>query len=471
MQTHGFARIYDAKVNSRDSLTRWLDFAFVLVWFGGVIVLCDQPASLLLSHYYNSGGPTVPAGWLAALRTLWLTGMILISAAFVAQSIRIWRQGRPANPVKFLLLSISIAFYWFAYSGAEHILVGAAMFDVFHDVQYLTIVWLFNRRRAASAGLAVGPFTRFVFGRSGALIGVYLGLIFAFGGIRYLETFAASPRAADMLNGFIAAMGLLHYYYDGFIWKLRDHDNRSALGITSTSTRTRRLDFMWPAHGAKWLLFAVPLVLLFWTQAHRKPDEIARAGALAETIPQSSTVQLDYARALENAAARRLARDQYARVLELDPTSIEAHRRTGGLCVSLGETTSGVRHLRRALQIDSTDLESRSMLGRALFKTGDFAAAEDELRQAAAIDSHSAVTVGDYGMALVATGKLAEAERVLRDALRRAPNSPQLHFQLGNALFRQGRRDDASAHFHRALELDPRLSRSQRPPQLRLGDS
>jgi hypothetical protein len=39
----------------------------------------------------------------------------------------------PPSPVKLLVTVSSIGFYWFAYSVAGNILVGAAMFEVFHD--------------------------------------------------------------------------------------------------------------------------------------------------------------------------------------------------------------------------------------------------------------------------------------------------------------------------------------------------
>jgi hypothetical protein len=124
-------------------------------------------------------------------------------------------RGAPPSPVKLLVTVSSIGFYWYAYSIAGNILVGAAMFEVFHDVQYLAIVWLFNRRRVEQSDNA-GAFFKFVFGRSGALIGIYVGLCFAFGSFRFLEYGLSDGPARNVILAFLATSGLLHYYIRWF---------------------------------------------------------------------------------------------------------------------------------------------------------------------------------------------------------------------------------------------------------------
>ena len=46
----------------------------------------------------------------------------------------------------------------------------------------LPIVWIYNRTRV-ERDKSIGGFMRFVFRRSGALIGVYVGLVMAYGAI------------------------------------------------------------------------------------------------------------------------------------------------------------------------------------------------------------------------------------------------------------------------------------------------
>ncbi len=47
-----------------------------------------------------------------------------------------------------MLMATSIAFWWYSNVAVSNMLVGIALFEIFHDVQYLTIVWIFNLNRA-----------------------------------------------------------------------------------------------------------------------------------------------------------------------------------------------------------------------------------------------------------------------------------------------------------------------------------
>lgn len=62
----------------------------------------------------------------------------------------------------------------------NNLIIGVALFDICHAVQYLAIVWLFNSRRV-HFNPRLGGFMRFVFRRGMVLL--YLGLITADGAI------------------------------------------------------------------------------------------------------------------------------------------------------------------------------------------------------------------------------------------------------------------------------------------------
>src|SRR5437588_12402179 len=93
-----------------------------------------------------------------------------------------WIRGKRPSPVKLVLLITSISFSWYCNNIVASVLVGIALFEVFHDVQYLSLVWIYNRKRVESDS-SIGGFMRFVFRRSGALVGVYVGLVLAYGGL------------------------------------------------------------------------------------------------------------------------------------------------------------------------------------------------------------------------------------------------------------------------------------------------
>src|SRR5688500_12969736 len=95
-------------------------------------------------------------------------------------------------------------------------MVSVALFDVFHDVQYLTLVWLFNRQRA-DKDAGARRFTRFLFRNSNGLIGLYIGLVIGYGSLDYFTNAIDDVKVKQMLLGLLTASALLHFYFDGFI--------------------------------------------------------------------------------------------------------------------------------------------------------------------------------------------------------------------------------------------------------------
>src|SRR5947208_14595265 len=137
-----------------------------------------------LYTYIAAGGPFIPPGFLRAAQQGLLAFALLISAVFLANFIWMWSSGKRPSPVKLVLLVTSISFWWYSNNIVASVLVGIALFEVFHDVQYLSLVWIYNRKRVESDS-SIGGFMRFVFRRSGSLIGLYVGLIFAYGALAY----------------------------------------------------------------------------------------------------------------------------------------------------------------------------------------------------------------------------------------------------------------------------------------------
>src|SRR6266487_1218971 len=175
MQTYGFGRIYDAKVGSFAALTRRLDFALCGIWFATAVLLSSQRMTDTLDSYYSAGGPFIPPGLLRAAQQALFALALVVAGLFLVNFIRMWITGKRPNPVKLVLLITSISFWWYCNNIVASVLVGVALFEVFHDVQYLSLVWIYNRNRVEK-DQNIGGFMRFVFRRSGALVGVYVGL-------------------------------------------------------------------------------------------------------------------------------------------------------------------------------------------------------------------------------------------------------------------------------------------------------
>jgi branched-subunit amino acid transport protein len=182
MQTYGFCRIYDAKTGTFDALTRRLDFAMCVIWFATAVALSPYRLGDTLDTYYMCGGPFISPSVVQLGQGLILLLAVAVSVLFVAHFCRLWIIGKRPNPVKVALLITSIAFWWYCNNLVANILVGIALFEVFHDVQYLSLVWIYNRNRVEKDS-NIGGFMRFVFRRSGSLMGLYVGLVFAYGSL------------------------------------------------------------------------------------------------------------------------------------------------------------------------------------------------------------------------------------------------------------------------------------------------
>src|SRR4029434_11130416 len=149
------------------------------------------------------------------LISLFRAGVVLalgvVTILFVWRQWSDWRHQGWMSPVKIGLLASTIAFWWYCNNGVTNILAGIALFEVFHDVQYLSLVWIYNRTRVEKDS-SIRGFMRFVFRRSGSLIGLYIGLVFAYGSLGYFKE-TEIETIKRFLTGVVAASGLLHFYY------------------------------------------------------------------------------------------------------------------------------------------------------------------------------------------------------------------------------------------------------------------
>src|ERR1700731_3974550 len=254
MQTYGFCRIYDAKVGSFAALTRRLDFALCGIWFATAVLLSSQRMTDTLDSYYSAGGPFIRPGLLRGVQQGAFALALAVAGLFLANFIWMWISGKRPNPVKLALLITSICFWWYCNNIVASILVGIALFEVFHDVQYLSLVWIYNRNRVEKDS-SIGGFMRFVFRRSGSLVGLYIGLIFAYGSLSYFNSRLEVETMKRVLTGVVAASSLLHFYYDGFIWKVRDRSTREHLGLGGGNVSAASGEFLptWLLHGLKWV--------------------------------------------------------------------------------------------------------------------------------------------------------------------------------------------------------------------------
>src|SRR5438045_2328026 len=321
MQTYGFCRIYDAKTGTFDALTRRLDFAMCVSWFATAVALSPYRLSDTLDTYYMCGGPFILPSIIHHGQQLLLLVAIVVSVLFILHFGRMWIIGHRPNPVKLALLVTSITFWWYCNNLVANIIVGIALFEVFHDVQYLSLVWIYNRNRVEKDS-NIGGFMRFGFLRSGSLIGLYVGLVFAYGSVAYFNAHLGIENIKRVLTGVVTASTLLHFYYDGFIWKVRERSTRQSRGLSGGTADVSLGGFLpgWAWHGLKWIgVFVVPLGALWFGQTHLSIHEVNRMAWVGGDGPDGAKPHFDYGSALQKEGQWEQAEQQYKIALSYKP--------------------------------------------------------------------------------------------------------------------------------------------------------
>jgi len=460
MQTYGFCRIYDAKVGSFAEVTRRLDFALCGIWFATAVLLSPQRMTDTLETFYSAGGPFIPPAVLRAGQQGLLALALLISVLFLANFIWLWSSGKRPSPVKLVLLVTSISFWWYCNNIVASVLVGVALFEVFHDVQYLSLVWIYNRKRVES-DKSIGGFMRFVFRRSGALVGVYIGLVLAYGGLSLSKSFVGIDVVKNILTGVVTASALLHFYYDGFIWKVREKSTRQSLGIAGGTADVSLGGFLpgWALHGAKWVaVFVIPLGLLWFAEIRSGRGKLERLATIAADLPTSARAHVNYGTELQEAGRVDEAAKEFADAIRLNPGSAKAHVNLGSLLTAKGEFDEAQSHFKQALRIEPSNAEYHSGYAYLLDQLDrkDLAAAECETAIRLAPKSPQAHY--GYGAFLEKHGQAEKAIAKYRQALLYDPNHVDAHLDLGNLLFESGETAEAKEHFQKASTLNPKLA-------------
>lgn len=471
MQTYGFLRIYDAKAKSFMQLTSRLDWLMCVAWFLGGIVLSDMRTANLLATFYKAGGFLISAPVIAAIKTFVLVLLVGVTFAFLAHTAILWRRGTPPSPVKLLLMITSFGFWWYSNLLTGNLLVGIALFEIFHDVQYLSIVWMVNRRRTASSEKGdLSGLVRFLFRRSGSLAGLYVGLVFAYGSLNYVAQGSIEMATVQRaLTGLLLASALLHFYYDGFIWKVREASTQKSLGLEggSVGATGAMKPPGWLLHGLRWSLFVIPVLALGIMEAKGSVPSIERTREIAKALPDFAQAQYNLGVELASLGEMEAARAQYERSLELNPDLADAHYNLANMAFGQDRVKDAISHYREAirghrLQDETGDSSHRldaltlhGNLGNALLANGELDAAVVEYRQALALGLDSAESHGNLANALALAGAADEALEHYREAVRLEPASAQVWFNLGRFLSDSGAEEAALAAYRRAVQNNP----------------
>jgi hypothetical protein len=223
-QHYGFMMLYKAKNKDFDPADNRLDKIFLATAFYYPFLtypLYDKEARELLPF------PIPPrAGELFHNALLFV--LILVTLVYLVRQFDKWRRGMPLNWPKQCLLAAAIPINYLLFRSGMPLLGVYAAVTIYHNIQYHRLVWFYNQNKYgkdAGQGRRFGLAT-FINSRWLAYVGCAALYAFIFDFVpRFVVHPLFGPSDATLRNqivfSFFAAPGLLHYWIDGHIWKVR----------------------------------------------------------------------------------------------------------------------------------------------------------------------------------------------------------------------------------------------------------
>lgn len=256
MQNHGFMRIYDRHNLAPRKLAGRMDLALGWSWFLYIMIgAVNWLPDLLYSGRQLVGVSLMPlfrSGVFGILETAAFAVAVAVSVVYAGYLVWCAVRGYYVSYAKLLFFAVTYGMMYLTYVPnslmsrmlpAWTFTAGFATLGMVHVSQYLAIVWKYNRALAQRhEAVRDGIFVR-MFGRGGTwVLLLYVAACLAYGfGLRGLMALnmVQSTHVVQQILLWIAGTGLAinftstitHYYYDGFIWKIRHKENRRNLAM------------------------------------------------------------------------------------------------------------------------------------------------------------------------------------------------------------------------------------------------
>lgn len=435
MQLYGFVRIYDAKVGSVSRRTAYLDWLLCLCAFVTPLLLRPEQLTSLLGNWYAAGGPWISTSVVAVMRWSALVFSAAVLLAFLVNFAIQRRIGPKPSLLKLLMLASGIGIWWYAMLGVDNLLIGVALFDICHDVQYLAIVWLVNCNRS-NANADIGWMMKYIFRRGMVLL--YLGLITAYGAIALTSQLVLDGTVQRIFYGILFTSTILHYYYDGFIWKVRESTNQVSLGLAQNTGTSRWRSGVNANYGhlLKCVPFLAGLGFLFAMDFLDPPLTTFQANGLeqkyVETLLGTSSLPAEE----EEQSWLYTRFEQVQNLADAVPDDPSAQVRSAIMLANFGRNDEAIAKLQKLIAENSDYFDAELILGGILYYLGQSDRAEDHFKAAAALartPEDLSAAYRKWGEVDLDRNNLSSAERKFRIAIQNDPGSSPLIDAVRNA--------------------------------------
>lgn len=252
MQQHGLSRVYDFKARTGLQSTRRFDLALHWVLYSHMFLNAPMFRFLWIRELHRMNIP-ISVGF---VETLLVASWIVLICYLAVYVWHVWRtvaSGTPINPIKYAFIAASYFLWYFVAWHTHSIVLYAVAHRIMHGVQYMVMVYAFMGRTAKNAAAQPGLWSRMTGqGRMRWFLlgGIAYAIIFQLLINRPLDefglgvvNFAPYPAinqfnlpALDYAASYalwtqmmVYVSGIMHYYVDSFIWKVRDKQVQEGL--------------------------------------------------------------------------------------------------------------------------------------------------------------------------------------------------------------------------------------------------
>lgn len=180
-----------------------------------------------------------------------------------------------------------------------------------------------------------------------------------------------------------------------------------------------------------------------WAQTLRvDPDCAFCHNAMGRALAEEAPVQAEH---------------HYREALRMNPTHADAHNNLGILLMEQGRLDQALPHLTQAVALEPDNGVMHFNLANALGILGraDEAFEHYELAAAAPSWKPPAALFNNWAYLLITEERFAEAAEKARTAIRLDPAYAEAHYNLGVALLRIGRQEEATASFAASIRCRP----------------
>jgi tetratricopeptide (TPR) repeat protein len=148
---------------------------------------------------------------------------------------------------------------------------------------------------------------------------------------------------------------------------------------------------------------------------------------------------------------------EYTKTVELQPSNTDARKSLVSELEFMGKFAEARAQLREIVKLNSGDASAHLELARADLRQdgGDLNEALAEFHAALGIKPQNAGAWSDLGEALGRAGKYQDAASAYGEAVKLSPKDDTARFNLGEALRHAGKVDEAVEQYREAIRLNP----------------